>query len=60
MSYFPDPYTHSKSKTKVVLALSNYATKSNLKNATGVGAPKFPEKANLANLRSYIAKLDID
>ena len=31
MSYFPDPYTHSKSKMKVELDLPNYATKSDLK-----------------------------
>ena len=29
MSYFSEPYTHSKSKLKVELDLSNYATKSN-------------------------------
>ena len=28
MSYFPEPYTRSKNKLKVKLALSNYATKS--------------------------------
>ena len=31
MSYFPEPYTHSKSKTKVELDFSNYATISDLK-----------------------------
>ena len=31
MSYFPQPYTRSKSKIKVELDLSNYATKSDLK-----------------------------
>ena len=36
MSYFPGPYTHSKCKIKVDLDLPNYATKSDLKNATGV------------------------
>ena len=35
MSYFP-PYGHSKNKIEVELDLSNYAPKSDLKNATGV------------------------
>ena len=32
MSYFPEPYTCSKNKIKVRRDLSNYATKSDLKN----------------------------
>ena len=35
MSYFPR-YGHSKNKIEVELDLPNYATKSDLKNATGV------------------------
>ena len=35
MSYIP-PYAHIKNKTKVKLSLSNYATKSDLRNGTGV------------------------
>ena len=34
---------------KVELDLSNYATKTNLKNATGVDAYDFAKKTNLAN-----------
>ena len=30
VSYFPEPYRHSKNQTKVELDLSNYATKSDL------------------------------
>ena len=41
MSYFPTSYTSSKSKIKVELALSNYATKSALKNPTGIDTSKF-------------------
>ena len=44
MSYFPEPYTRRKSKIKVELDLSNYATKSNLKNATGVDKLKFAKR----------------
>ena len=45
---------------KVELDLSNYATKSNLKNATGVDTSKFAKKVNLASLKSEFGKLDID
>ena len=30
MSYFPEPYSHSKNKIRVELDFSNYLTKSNL------------------------------
>ena len=43
-----------------VLDLSNYATKVDLKNATGVDTSKFAKKVDLANLKSDIDKLDID
>ena len=36
VSYFPEIYTRSKNKITVEFDLSNYVTKSNLKNATGV------------------------
>ena len=45
---------------KVVLDLSNYGTKADLKNATGVDASKFAKKVNLARLKSNVNKLDID
>ena len=40
---FPEPYSHSKKKKKVELdwIKSNYATKSDLKNATGVDTLNF-------------------
>ena len=47
MSYFPEPHTHSKKKKiETELDFSNYATKSDLKNATGV------ETSNLVGLKS--------
>ena len=45
---------------KVELDLSNYATKTNLKNVTGVDTSKFAKKIDLANLKSDLDKLDID
>ena len=57
--YFPEP-KYSGGKVKVELDLSNYATKSDLKNATGVDTSKFAKKVDLANLKSDADKLDID
>ena len=45
---------------KVELDLPNYATKVDLKNATGVDTSKFAKKVDLANLKSIVDKLDID
>ena len=36
MSYYPEPDSHIRDKVKVVLNLSNYATKKKLEHATGV------------------------
>ena len=47
-------------RVKVELDLFNYATKTDLKNATGVDTSKFAEKVDLANLKSDVDKLDID
>ena len=60
MSHSPQPYTRSKNKTKIKLDQSNYAIKSDLKNATGIDTAKSAENADLANLKSNIDKLGID
>ena len=39
---------------------SNYATTSDLKNATGIDTSNFALKSNLASLKSEVDKLDID
>ena len=49
--YFPEPKS-SKGREKVELDLSNYATKADLKNATGVDKSKFFKKVDLAKLKS--------
>ena len=48
--YFPDLNSFG-GKVKVELDLSNYATKTNLKNATGVDKLSFVKKVNLVNLK---------
>ena len=45
---------------KVGLDLSNYATKANLENKTGVDTSAFAKKTDLPHLKSDVDKLDID
>ena len=45
---------------KVELDLSNYATRADLKNATGVDTSEFAKKTYFANLKSDVDKLDRD
>ena len=51
MSYYPEPDSYGRNKIKVELDLYNYATKSNIKNVTGVDTPKFAKKIDLAGLK---------
>ena len=57
--YFPEPKSFG-GRVKVELDLSNYATKTDLKNATGVDTSSVAKKVDLANLKSNVDKLDID
>ena len=56
--FFPEPNSLGRN-VKVELDLSDYATKTDLKIATCVDASSFAKKADLANLKSNIHKLDI-
>ena len=44
----------------VKVDLSNYATKADLRNATGIDTSKLPLKSNLVNLKAEIDNIDID
>ena len=57
--YFPNPKCLGE-KVKVELDLSNYATKADLKSATGVDTSDFTKNTDLNNLKSDVDKLDID
>ena len=48
--YFLEPKS-SRANVKVELDLSNYATKSDLKNVTRVDTSDFAKKTDLANLK---------
>ena len=52
MRYFPEPETNSRSQIETELDLSDYATKSELKNAKGVDTSDFTNNPNLASLKS--------
>ena len=40
--------------------MSNHATKTDLKSATGIDTSSFAKKVDLSNLKSNVDKLDID
>ena len=57
--YFPKPKSFG-ANVKVELDLSNYATKADLKNATGFDILDFAKKTNVTYLKSDVDKSDID
>ena len=59
MSYYP-PYKRSSNNVKVELDLTNYATKTDLKNITHVDVSSFASKTNLAALKTEVDKMDAD
>ena len=56
--YFPQNKSH-RGDIKVKLDLSNYSTKTDLKNVTDVDVSSFASKTNLASLKTEVDKLDI-
>ena len=57
--YFPS-YRSPEGNIKVELDLSNYATKTDLKNVTHVDVSSFASKTNLASLKTEVDKIDVD
>ena len=58
--YFPEPFnSHFGDSIKVKIDLSNYATKTDLKNVTHVDTSRFALKTNLASLKTKVNKLGI-
>ena len=58
--YFPKPYEPFGGDINVKVDLSNYATKTDIKNISHVDTSSFALKTNLANLKHEVDKLDID
>ena len=58
-TYYP-PYKSSSNNVKVELDLTNYATKTDLKNITHIDVSSFASKTNLAALKTEVDKIDTD
>ena len=58
--YFPKPYEPFGGDINVKVDLSNYATKTDVKNMTHVDTSGFALKINLASLKTEVDELDID
>ena len=57
--YFSKPYKSHGGDIKVKLDLSNYVTKTDLRNVTHVDINSFASKTNLASLKTEVDNLDI-
>ena len=57
--YYP-PYKSSSNNIKVELDLTNYTTKTDLKNITHTDVSSFASKTNLAALKTEVDKIDAD
>ena len=59
MSYYP-PYKSSSNNVKVVVDLTNYTTKTDLKNINHDDVSRFASKTNLAALKTEVDKIGTD
>ena len=60
MSYYPETDSQIRDKIKVVLDLSNYATKNEFRHATSVDASDLDAKKDFIALKDEVEKLDIN
>ena len=58
--YFPKSFKSFGRNISVKVDLSNYATKTDLRNVTHIDTSSFALKTNLASLKTEVDKLDID
>ena len=57
--YFPKPFnSHFGDSIKIKIDLSNYATKTDIKNISHVDTSNFALKTNLSSLKTEVDKLD--
>ena len=59
MSCYPEPDSNIRDKVKIVLDLSNYATKNKLDHATSVETSDLAAKDAFIALKAEVDKLDI-
>ena len=57
--YFPKPFEPFGGVIKVKVNLSNYATKTDLKNISHIDVSSYALKSNLASLKTEVDKLDL-
>ena len=60
MSFYPEPHSHINDKVKIVLDLSNHATKKGVGHATGVDPSDLGAKKYFIALKAEVDKLDIN
>ena len=60
MSTYYAPYKSSSNNIKVEFDLTNYTTKTDLKNIKHVDVSSFASKTNLAALKTEVDKIDAD
>ena len=58
--YFPKTFRGFRGNISVKLNLSNYATKTDLKNIAHIDTSSFALKGNLASLKTEVYQLDIE
>ena len=58
--YFPKSFRSFGRNINIKVYLSNYATKTDIKNVSHVDTSNFALKTNLANLKNEVDKLDIE
>ena len=58
--YFPKPYEPFGGDINVKIDLSNYATKTDIKNILRIDTSSLALKSNLASLKTEVDRLDID
>ena len=58
--YFPKPYEPFGGDINVKVDLSNYVTKTDLKNISHIDVSSYALNSNLGSLKTEVDKLDID
>ena len=58
--YFPKPYAPFSGDINIKVDLSNYATKTDIKDISHVHTSSFALKSDLRSLKTEVDKLDID
>ena len=60
MSYYPEPESYLRDKVKILLELSNYATKKELDHGTSVDTSDLAAKKDFIDLKAEVDKLNIN